>query len=279
MVTNIAIIGCGAIGAQIAQYVDSRKIPSCRLIALYDEDRQRLDSLYVKLLEKSVKLFDDFSDFVTSKNFGDVHLVIEAASINAVKAYASTLLKSEKDILIMSLGAFSDPVFYELIVDLMSKKGNRVYLPSGAIGGSDIIRTVRDYINEITLVTTKSNKSLRGAPYFQNNNIDVESIREKTIIFDGSAIEAIKEFPSNVNVSALISMAGIGFYRTKVVVCIDPTTEKNQHEIIVKWKYGEFSLKVQNDPSPDNPKTSYLAVLSAVECIRSITEKRFIIGS
>ena len=74
-------------------------------------------------------------------------------------------------------------------------------------------------------------------------------------------------------------MAGIGFYRTKVIVCVDPATDKNQHEIIVKWKYGEFSLKVQNDPSPDNPKTSYLAVLSAVECIRSISGKGFIIGS
>lgn len=279
MVTNIAIIGCGAIGAQIAHYVDSNKIPNCRITALYDEDKQRLDSLYGKLLDKSVNLFDDFNDFISSKIFGVVHLVIEAASIKAIKAYASTLLESDKDILIMSLGAFSDPEFYAMIVDLMSKKGNRVYLPSGAIGGSDIIRSVRDYINEITLVTTKSNKSLKGAPYFQNNNIDIESIRKKTVIFDGNAIEAIREFPSNVNVSALISMAGIGFYRTKVIVCVDPATDKNQHEIIVKWKYGEFSLKVQNDPSPDNPKTSYLAVLSAVECIRSISGKGFIIGS
>jgi aspartate dehydrogenase len=35
--------------------------------------------------------------------------------------------------------------------------------------------------------------------------------------------------------------------------------------------FGEFIISVDNIPSPNNPKTSYLAVLSAIECLKSIS--------
>jgi aspartate dehydrogenase len=276
---KVAIIGCGAIGREIALSIDAKKIPNCKLSILFDIDSFKLESLYKELLTKPSSTFNDFNVLVASKDYHNVDLVIEAASIKAAQAYMTTILKQGKDIMIMSIGAFSDPVFYEDIIKLLTDNDSNVFLPSGAIGGADIIRSVKDYIDEVTIVTTKSNKSLRGAPYFYHNEIDIDTINEKKVIFDGNAVNAIKEFPSNVNISALVSLAGIGFEKTRVKIVVDPNIINNQHEIQVKWKFGSFQIKVDNMPSPDNPKTSYLAILSAIECLRGISSKNLKIGS
>ena len=55
-----------------------------------------------------------------------------------------------------------------------------------------------------------------------NNNISVEGLSEPLVVFDGSALDAVKAFPANVNVAAALSLAGIGAERTKVRVVADP---------------------------------------------------------
>jgi aspartate dehydrogenase len=77
----------------------------------------------------------------------------------------------------------------------------------------------------------------------------------------------------------VLSLAGIGGKRTKVRIIADPRSKMNVHEIGVKGKFGEMHFQVRNLPSPTNPKTSYLAVLSAIECLRSICNDRLRIGT
>ena len=279
MTKNIAIIGCGAIGYEIAKSIDNQNIPDCRVSALLDEDREKLDRLTKDLTNKPDGIFDNFDDFITSTIFAKIDFVIEAASIEAAQRYSVTLIQRGKDMMIMSTGSFSNPTFNEEILYLIRNNGRRVYLPSGAIGGADILRAVKGYIDEVVLITTKSINSIKGAPFFLRRGMKADTITSQTTIFEGSAEEAIKEFPFNVNVSALVSLAGIGFYKTKVRVVVDPYIKTNQHEIKVKWKYGEFYIKVNNSPSPSNPKTSYLAVLSAIECLKTALANDIQIGS
>src|SRR5689334_4403185 len=118
----------------------------------------------------------------------------------------------------MSIGVFSDQKFSKEIIEILERNSNSVFLPSGAIGGIDIIRSIKNHIESITLTTTKNNKALKGAPFFTNNNIDIDKINMKKVIFEGNALDAIQQFPSNVNVSALVSLAGIGFKRTNVKI-------------------------------------------------------------
>ena len=66
---------------------------------------------------------------------------------------------------------------------------------------------------------------------------------------------------------------------TKVKIIADPNASVNQHEIIANGKFGEINIVVRNTPSPSNPKTSYLAILSAVECLRSICDDNIRIGT
>ena len=241
-------------------------------------DQKKLKNIYEKLQNKPL-VFSNFIEFIESPYFKKIDLVVESASINAASNYVLDILRKGKDLMIMSIGVFSDYDFYKEVIQFLKVRSNNVFLPSGAIGGIDIIRSIKNHIESITLITTKNNKSLKGAPFFLNNKINIDEINKKQIIFDGNADDAIKQFPSNVNVSALISLAGIGFKRTNVKVIVDPNEYNNVHEINVKWKFGEFTIKVINKPSVENPKTSYLAILSATECLRSICTPDLKIGS
>jgi aspartate dehydrogenase len=275
---EIALIGCGAIGSELAQNIDNNLIPNCSISIIFDIDNNRLKNIKEKLKNKPI-LFNNFLEFTNSPQFKKIDLVIEAASINAASNYVLDILGKGKDMMIMSIGVFSDHNFFKNIIQILEEKSNNVFLPSGAIGGLDIIKSIKNHIESITLTTTKNNKALEGAPFFSNNKIDINKINKKQIIFDGNAYDAIKQFPSNVNVSALISLAGIGFAKTNVKIAVDPDEPNNLHEILVKWKFGEVLIKINNKPSIENPKTSYLATLSALECLRSIFSHDIRIGS
>jgi len=91
------------------------------------------------------------------------------------------------------------------------------------------------------------------------------------VIFEGAATEAAQAFPSNVNVAISLSLAGIGPDQTDVTIVADPAEENNVHQIEAVGSAGRIETTVQNVPSPTNPKTSYLAALSAIEKLRGIT--------
>ena len=278
MEKSIAIIGCGAIGSELAYNIDNKLTPNCSLSIIFDIDNKKTNNVYEKLKNKPI-LFNNFKDFLNSAEFKKIDLIIEAASINAASDYVIDILKEGKDMMIMSLGVFSDINLYQEVIRILETNSNNVFLPSGAIGGIDVIRSIRKHIDSVTLTTTKNNKALKGAPFFHNNNIEIDTINKRQVIFEGTAFDAIKQFPSNVNVAALISLAGIGFNKTIVKIIVDPKESNNVHELNIKWKFGEITINISNKPTLENPKTSYLATLSALECLRSICTHDLKIGS
>ncbi len=122
------------------------------------------------------------------------------------------------------------------------------------------------------LTTTKNPEGLKGAPFVLENNIDLKSFPEKTLLFEGSAEAAIAAFPANVNVAASLSLAGIGPKETRVRVFVDPKASRNIHEISAEGDFGKLTCRVENVPSPDNPRTSFLAALSAIATLKKLTE-------
>ncbi|HJS65649.1 MAG TPA: aspartate dehydrogenase [Nitrososphaeraceae archaeon] len=267
---KISIIGCGAIGSELALSIDSEMLDKVKISSLFDLNLEYAENLRSILKNNSPELYGNFSDYVNSKSFKEVDLVIESASQEAVKAYIRKILSERKDILVMSVGSFADSIFYADILKYVTKYDNNIYVPSGAIAGIDAIKSTRNFISSVTLTTTKNPESLRGAPFFQTSEIDLDSLKKRTNIFEGSAVEAVKYFPANVNVAALLGLVGLGVEKTKVNIVVDPSIRINKHEIKVTGKFGELIIMVKNIPSSKNPRTSYLAILSALECIRSI---------
>jgi aspartate dehydrogenase len=263
---RIALIGCGAIGRVIAEAV-KEGVVDVAIDCLYDLDKQRCEELATLLGEKP-RICLSIEEVLNSK----AGLVVEAASQKAVKEYALDVLKTGKSLLVMSVGALLDEAFYNTLKDAARANKVKIYVPSGAIGGLDALKAASiGKIYEVKLVTTKHPRGLKGAPYLRRRGIRAESIREKTVLYEGSAFEAVKEFPANVNVSAALSLAGIGAAMTRVVVIADPGAKRNFHEIIAKGDFGSFALRFENLPSPGNPRTSFLAALSAIAILKRLS--------
>ncbi|HEU4606196.1 MAG TPA: aspartate dehydrogenase [Nitrososphaera sp.] len=271
---RVGLVGCGTIGSQLAMSVDSDKIANASLVALFDATEGSLQSLKSKL-HSSPEAYSDFGRFLAS----GADIVVEAASQDAVRSFGKSILEAGKDMMVMSVGALADGAFLAELLQAAAKKGCRIYVPTGAIAGIDAIRSVRHLLDSVTLTTTKNPRALAGAPFFETSRIRLDDIAKSTVVYEGAAAEAVRAFPANVNVAAVLSLAGIGVDRTKVRIVADPQAATNRHEIVAAGSFGEIRIMVDNVPSPGNPKTSFLAVLSAIECLRSICDDGMRIGS
>ncbi len=236
---RIGIIGCGNIANII-----SKKI---KITASYDINGEKCRRL-------NTKICGNIEELIANSDF-----IIEAAAVAAVKEYAEKIVEKGKDILIMSVGALIDNNFRENLIKKAGENKVKIYIPSGAIGGIDLISSARVAgIDRIILRTYKSAESLGLKIY------------DRKLIFKGKASEAIQKFPKSVNVSVLLSI--VSGMDIDVEVYADPNIENNIHEIEIHGEFGEAEFKIKNKPSEENPKTSYLAALSPISVIESLDE-------
>ncbi len=260
---NICVIGCGAIGTTIARAID--EMPEIQIIYLTDRSKECAARLQEKV--KKVRFVPDIVPILN-----DIRLVVEAASQDAARYYAPLALSAGVDVLIMSVGVFQDEEFQQDAFRLAKRKNAKVFIPSGAIGGIDALCAASlEHLDEVTLTTTKPPSAFGPNPYLESKGIIASELRERTELFYGTAREAVKVFPQNINVAATISLAGIGFEKTKIRIMCDPQVQTNEHHLKAKGKFGELDVVTRNVPSPKNPKTSYLAALSAISAVKKIT--------
>ena len=174
-------------------------------------------------------------------------------------------------ILVMSVGGLADRPD---LLDLAHKKGVNLYCPSGAICGIDGIFAAREAgLDRVQITTTKHPRGLEGAPYLVKNGISLDNLQEPKTIFQGTAREAIEGFPANVNVSITLSFAGIGINDTRVQIVADPDCKKTKHEILAEGAFGSIHSITEGVTAPGNPRTGYLAILSAMATLKRIRNR------
>lgn len=242
---SVGIIGCGAIGTLIAEAVE-KGIVACDGLILYDYDLKKAEKLQRGLRVPS-KIVESVDEMVALKPA----VIVEAASQQAVKEYAEKVLAANIELIVMSVGA---------LLGLKVQSG-KIHVPSGAIGGLDAVSNAAlAGIDSVVLTTRKNPKVL-----------DVDNRVEK-VLFEGSAEEAVKRFPREINVAAALALASSP-EKVKVRVISDPKVNKNVHEINVQWKHGDMFFRFENEPHPDNPKTSALAAWSGINLLKEILQK------
>jgi len=262
---RVAIIGCGNIGGELAAAVD-RGVIKARLTSLYDVVRSKCTELAARLSREKPVVAESIEEMLAAKP----DIVVEAASQAAVREHGLKILLAGADLMIMSVGALLDEELRSRLEEASRKTGARIHIPSGAIGGLDAVRALRlAGIDKVTLRTRKPPAALKNASGAAG--VKLEELRRPEILFRGPASKAVKLFPANVNVAATLTlMSGV---EPIVEVIADPTASGNIHEIIIESKASKIKIQVINKPSPANPKTSYLAVLSAVEALRSLASE------
>lgn len=260
-------------GTQIALAIDSGKIPAT-LTHVFDESKERSSTLVEKLTNKPEIV--ENSHLLSSN---PIDIVVEAASQDAVRDAGLSILQNKKDLMIMSVGALLDESIYDILSDACEHFKKTIYLPSGAIAGLDGIKSVKGQIESLSITTTKHPISLKGAKFFENSDINLGEINSPTVIFEGTAKEAVSLFPANINVAALLSLSGIGSEKTEVKIVADPSTDKNTHHIEAMGNFGKMTFTIENYPDENNPKTSKLAILSAIETLKNYCSDKIQIGT
>jgi aspartate dehydrogenase len=253
---KLAILGCGNIGGTIGR--ELKKLgTNFTVSAVYDIDVKKAEAIAAELSPRP-EVCRDIDALLKNK---EASLVIEAASQEAVALYGKKVIDSGKDLMVMSVGAFADDRLLKEMRETAKKRGVKIYVPSGAIAGIDGLKSASlGDLSKVTLTTRKNPK-----------NLDV-NVNKETVLYEGPAREGITKYPKNVNVAATLSLAGIGLDRTTLRIVADPTIDRNTHEVEAVGEFGRLSVKLENVPSPDNPKTSYLAILSALATLKKLSD-------
>lgn len=256
---KFGLVGCGNIAADLCIALGKRTIPA-DLVALTDIIDER-----AKVLTRSFNLDSVVCDL--DENASKVDLLVECAVAEVVSAVVEAGIRNRTDCLIMSVGGLMEnPDLY----NRARESGIQIRIPSGALCGLDGIRAAMEAgLHTVELTTRKPPAGLEGAPYLVKNKIDLQGLTEPLTVFEGTALEAVKAFPKNVNVAASLSFAGIGPKETKVKVIADPEATLNIHEVVAEGAFGRLKTITENMPSPRNAKSSYLASLSAIAELRN----------
>lgn len=263
---KIGIVGCGAIGSSLAKFITKGLSRQAQISALYD-----INPLKNKRLSKSVSKNKGLAVKSLEALIAGSGLIIEAASAASSWEIARRALSKGRDVMIMSTGGVAGRL--KELSALAKKNNAKVYIPSGAISGVDALKAAKlGRIKNVTLTTRKSPESFKGVKYLEERRINLANMQKETLLFYGPAKEAVRYFPQNINVAAVLSLAGIGQDKTMVKLIASPEVKRNIHEIKIESASGDITTRTENILHPDNPKTSFLAVLSAMETLRQILE-------
>jgi len=254
---RVAVAGLGAIGESVVRALD-RGIDGLVLTAVSAQNAAK-HRAWLEGLKSSPEM-------LPIEQLAEVaDIVVECAPSKLVRAIVAPVVTRGKTAIVLSVGALLDN---EDLIGLAKDNGGQIVVPTGALIGLDaVIAAAEGTIHSVRLVTRKPLKGLAGAPHLVENNIAIEGLTEPLRIFEGSAREAAKGFPANLNVGVALSLAGIGPDLTRVEIWADPTVTRNTHRIEVDSDSARFSMSIENIPS-ENPKTGRITALSVIACLR-----------
>ncbi len=198
-------------------------------------------------------------------------VVVEAASHQAVREHLVSFLQAGASVIVLSAGALADDRLRAAAESAARRSGAQLYVPSGGIGGLDALKAACIAgVDEVRIQVAKPPKAWKGIAFVEALGIDLDGLAQARTLFKGAARDGVPHFPQNVNIAAVLSLAGIGFDRTELEVIADPALTHNTHTISVAGKSGRFRVVLENVPAPDNPKTAWLACYSALAALRAV---------
>ncbi|MBI1848648.1 MAG: aspartate dehydrogenase [Candidatus Rokubacteria bacterium] len=256
---GVGIIGLGAIGRQLCRALDSG-IPGLHLVGALARDRAKAEAFLGTLAGKPP--FLSLDDLIASSD-----MLIEASTQAHLQEIAPKALGAGKDVVVLSCGALLGRTDW---IALAESTGARIHVPSAAIAGLDGVKGARvGVVQSVTMETRKPPRGLAGAPWIEQQKIDLDALTSETLVFEGPAVEACRAFPANVNVLAALSLAGIGPERTTTRVYAVPGLTMNRHRIQVVGEFGRLTIEVENVPS-ENPRTGKLSYFSTIAFLRDL---------
>ena len=252
---KLGILGCGAIAEILLENIILKgKLENILIAGVYDKNPNAAEEFKKKF---GVRIFEEVDDMIK-----ECDIILECASQEAVFQYGEKILSNGRSLIVMSSGAFSNTSFLKKMRGIAREKNVKIYLPSGAILGLDGIKAGKfSELERVELIVRKNPRSFK-----------IRDEKEK-VLYDGDAKRGVSLYPMNVNIASTISLAGIGFEKTRLKIISDPKVDRNIHEILAKGSFGEFRIKIKNVTSKRNPRTSILAAYSVLALLERLTSE------
>lgn len=269
MSLKVAIAGLGAIGLKVARTLDEGMLPGLLLATVSARD-----------IEKAKRTIAGFKSPVPVVALADLptwaDVVVECIPAAQFKTVAEATVGAGKIFMPLSVGQMITNMH---LIDRAKETGARILVPTGALVGLDAVRAVSEgTVHSVSITTRKPPGGLKGAPLLIEKGLSMDDVTVPLQVFAGSARDAIKGFPANVNVAVALSLAGIGPDRTRVEIWADPTVTRNTHTIEVKSEVSDFTIQIAGVPTEENPATGKLTPLSVIAALRRLTAP-MVVGS
>jgi len=262
---RIGIIGGGAIARLVLEHIRDGALGAVQVVALAGRSAQSRGKALAGAF--GVPFVVGLEALAAAKP----EAVVEAASHEAVREFGEGLLGRGIAFVALSGGALCDDALRDRLERAAARHRSLLYVPSGGIGGLDALKAAcLAGADEVGIAVTKPPVAWKGIPYVEQLGVDLDGMQAATVLFEGSAREGVPHFPANVNIAAVLSMAGIGFDRTRLKVVADPALKFNTHFIVIRGRTGRIDIKFESVAMPENPKTSMLACFSALAAIREL---------
>lgn len=261
-ILKVGIAGLGTIGGKVAIALD-QGIPGLELVAVHTRTE-----------ETAREFLADFKTKVALVSAGELaevaDIIVDCVPKQGFRAVVEPALKTGRTIVTVSGAAL---LANEDLIPMAEQYGGRLILASGALLGLDAIRAAAEgEIFSVTMVTRKPPRSLLGAPYLAEKQIDLSNLTEPLQVFKGTAFDGAIGFPSNVNVAAAVGLAGIGARNTQLEIWADPGKTRNTHTIKVDADSARFEMTIENIPSESNPGTGKITALSVITTLRGLVQ-------
>jgi aspartate dehydrogenase len=255
-----AIVGLGAIGKTLVEKLRGGGVPGIALVAVAARDG-----------ETAKRYLADVDDSIRVVSIADLpevaDLAIECAPAAILDQIARPMLDAGKRVMVLSVGAL---LGHDDLIEVARQRGGQIMVPTGALLGLDAVAAAAEgTIRSVRMRTMKPVKGLLGAPYLVERGIDIAHIAQPIKVFEGTAREAAKGFPANLNVAVALSLAGIGPDRTVLEIWADSNLDRNIHQIWVEADSASFEMTIRNVPS-QNPKTGKITPLSVIAALRKL---------
>lgn len=258
---SIGIVGCGAIGKALIRAVESGRL-AVRVAGVTSRTENSAREFLAGFKDPPPYL--SLTELIAASD-----LIVEAAGGQVVAELARQTFAAGKDLMVISVGALLE---HPDVMAESRRTGCRLYVPSGAIAGLDGIKSACvGAITHVTHTTRKPPLGLEGAPYLVERGISLAGLQEEKEVFSGTAREACRGFPANVNVTGAVSLAGIGPDHTRVRILAVPGLARNCHDIDVEGEFGKLHVHIENVPS-ENPKTGKLTALSIIRAVQDVVD-------
>jgi aspartate dehydrogenase len=267
---RVGLLGVGAIGEFVLDAASTGQAGAARIVAVAARGSPAGRAVAARFGVPYVEAAD-------LPNY-NLRVIVEAAGHAGLIQHGLAYLERGVDLVVLSAGALSDDDLLASLVQACRDSGARMYVPSGGIAGMDGLKALMVAGAEVSLTTRKPPRAWKGIAYVEKLGVDLDTLQEPVVLYEGEARRGVTYFPQNVNIAAVLSLAGVGFDKTNLRVIADPTIDKNVHQIRAAGPTGSMTVTMENVPMPSNPKTAWQAALSSVAMLKHLAEPMWVGG-